>query len=47
MRTSLIDGGWPVNWAEDVVDDNLVIASFFPTGTVIERSFDDFYPRDA
>lgn len=45
IRMSLIDGGWPVNWPEDVVDENLVIASAFPTGTVIERSFDDFFPR--
>ncbi|BBY98319.1 DUF7715 family protein [Mycolicibacterium fallax] len=47
MRMSLDDGGWPVEWAEDVVDDNLIIASVFSVGTVIERSFDQFRPRAA
>lgn len=47
MRMSLGDGGWPAEWAEAVVDDNLAIASVYPTGTVIEREFDEFRPRAA
>jgi hypothetical protein len=47
MQTSLSDGGWPPDWAADIVDDNLTIASAFPVGTVIERRLDKFRPRTA
>jgi hypothetical protein len=45
FRTSLRDGGWPVEWAEGVADENLEIASWAPVGTVIERRLDDFCVR--
>ena len=45
MRTSLTDGGWPPEWAADVADDNICIASVFPVGTVIERRLNEFWPR--
>jgi hypothetical protein len=45
MRTSLADGGWPTEWAEEVTDDNLIMAAMFPTGTVIERRLNGFMPR--
>lgn len=47
MQTSLADGGWPQDWAAEVVDDNLTIASAFPAGTVIERRLDGFQARAA
>ena len=45
MRTSLTDGDWPPEWAEEVAVDNVCIASVFPVGTVIERRLDEFRPR--
>lgn len=47
MRMSLADGGWPAEWAEAVIDDNLAIASVHATGTVIECEFDEFRARTA
>jgi hypothetical protein len=37
VETSLRDGGWPVEWADDVAEDNLYAASQFPAGTVVQR----------
>jgi hypothetical protein len=37
FETSLRDGGWPVEWADDVAEDNLYAASQFPAGTVVQR----------
>lgn len=45
MQTSLADGGWPSDWAVEVVEHNLMIASGFPVGTVIERRLYEFSPR--
>lgn len=45
LRTSLADGGWPTEWAEDVADENLAIASDLPAGTVIGRRNDVFVVR--
>lgn len=47
MRMSLTDGGWPAEWAGAVIDDNLAIASAYPTGTVVEREFDKYRARTA
>ncbi|MFA5708720.1 hypothetical protein [Mycolicibacterium sp.] len=47
IQTSLADSGWPQNWAAEVVHDNLMIASMFPAGTVIERRLDGFSARAA
>lgn len=40
FQTSLADGGWPAEWAEDVVEDNIYAASQFPVGTVVGRRLD-------
>jgi hypothetical protein len=45
FKTSLPDGGWPMEWAEDVADDNLDLAARLPAGTVIERRLDTFCVR--
>lgn len=45
FRTSLADGGWPREWAEDVADDNVFAASQFPAGTVVERRLDLLFSR--
>ncbi|WP_409434755.1 hypothetical protein [Mycobacterium sp. SMC-14] len=47
MHMSLVDGGWPAEWAAAVIDDNLAIASTYPAGTVIERKFDEYRARTA
>jgi len=47
FRTSLGDGGWPIEWAEDVADDNLSLAAQLPLGAIIIRELDDFYLRGA
>jgi hypothetical protein len=40
FQTSLADGGWPVEWAKDVAEDNIFAASQFPVGTVVGRKLD-------
>lgn len=45
--TSLPDGGWPIEWAEEVADDNLSIAAQLPVGAIIVRDIDQFYLRGA
>ncbi|WP_326546877.1 hypothetical protein QGN32_01230 [Mycolicibacterium sp. ND9-15] len=40
FQTSLQDGGWPAEWAEDVVEDNIFAASQFPVGTVVGRNLE-------
>lgn len=47
FRTSLADGGWPRAWAEDVADDNLVIACQLPVGSIIVRNHDELFLRGA
>jgi hypothetical protein len=47
FKTSLADGGWPVDWAEEVADDNLEIASQLPVGSNITRKLDNFFLRGA
>jgi hypothetical protein len=47
FSTSLVDGGWPRDWAEDVADDNIEIATMAPAGTIIVRRFEDLYVRGA
>lgn len=39
------DGGWPVEWAEAVADENLEIAAYFPAESVIGRRLDGFLLR--
>lgn len=45
FSTSLVDGGWPIEWAEEVADDNLAVADDLPVGTVIGRRLDGFLVR--
>jgi hypothetical protein len=45
FRTSLSDGGWPVEWADEVADDNMVIAAQLPVGTIIVRKLEQFFLR--
>jgi hypothetical protein len=45
FQTSLVDGGWPIDWAEAVADENLELAGRLPAGTVIERRLDAFCVR--
>jgi hypothetical protein len=45
FQTSLVDGGWPIEWAENVTDENLAIADHFPIGCVIGRQLDGFLLR--
>lgn len=45
FQTSLSDGGWPVEWAEAVTDENLEIAAHFPAESVIGRRLDGFLLR--
>jgi hypothetical protein len=45
FKTSLADGGWPAEWAEDVTKENLAIAARWPAGTVVERRLDGFNSR--
>lgn len=45
FRTSLKDGGWPVDWADDVADDNIFAAAQFPTGTVVGRRLESLISR--
>ena len=40
FRTSLADGGWPIDWADAVADENLAIAMDLPEGAVIGRRLD-------
>ncbi|OBF13037.1 hypothetical protein [Mycobacterium sp. ACS4331] len=47
FETSLGDGGWPVDWAESVADDNLEIAAQLPVGAIITRDRDQFFLRGA
>ncbi len=45
--TSLTDGGWPADWAEEVADDGLEIAAQLPVSSIIVRKFDAFFLRGA
>lgn len=45
FSTSLDDGGWPRQWAEEVADENLEIAAQLPVGSIIVRKFDDYFLR--
>ncbi|MFN8227324.1 MAG: hypothetical protein U0R18_11505 [Mycobacterium sp.] len=45
FRTSLADGGWPIDWADAVADENLAIAMDLPEGAVIGRRLDGFLLR--
>ncbi|BBZ35508.1 DUF7715 family protein [Mycolicibacterium confluentis] len=47
FETSLGDGGWPADWAENVADDNLEIAAQLPVGAIITRDRDRFFLRGA
>jgi hypothetical protein len=47
FKTSLVDGGWPVEWAEDVADENLEIAAQLPAGAIIVRKLDQYFLRGA
>lgn len=45
FETSLVDGGWPIEWADEVTDDIMCIAEDLPAGAVIGRRFDAFMLR--
>ena len=45
FQTSLVDGGWPIEWAEEVADDNLAVADDLSVGTVIGRRLDGLLVR--
>jgi hypothetical protein len=47
FKTSLADGGWPVEWAEDVADENLEIAAQLPAGAIIVRKLEQYFLRGA
>lgn len=47
FATSLADGGWPCEWAEDVAEQNLDIATRLPVGAIIVRKYDEYYLRGA
>jgi hypothetical protein len=47
FETSLRDGGWPVEWATAVGEDNLEIAAQLPVGSIITRELDNFFLRGA
>jgi hypothetical protein len=47
FETSLPDGGWPIEWALEIADDNLEIATQLPVGSIITRKLDDFFLRGA
>jgi hypothetical protein len=47
FNTSLVDGGWPSEWAEAVADDNLEIAAQLPAGTIIIRELERYFLRGA
>jgi hypothetical protein len=47
FETSLPDGGWPIEWAVEIADDNLEIAAQLPVGSIITRTLDDFFLRGA
>ena len=44
-ETTLADGGWPVESAEDFVEDNIYAASQFPVGAVVGRRLDVLISR--
>ena len=47
FRTSLSDGGWPPEWADDVADENLDIAAKLPAGAIIVRRLESYFLRGA
>jgi len=47
FRTSLSDGGWPIEWADNVADENLEIAAKLPAGTIIVRKLENYFLRGA
>jgi hypothetical protein len=47
FQTSLSDGGWPIEWADEVADENLEIAAKLPVGTIIIRELEKYFLRGA
>jgi hypothetical protein len=47
FQTSLPDGGWPVEWTDEVADQNLDIGAKLPVGTIIVRKLEDYFLRGA
>jgi hypothetical protein len=45
FETSLPDGGWPLEWAEEVAGDNMEIAAQLPVGSIIGRKLEQFFLR--
>jgi hypothetical protein len=47
LQASLRLEGWPTEWAVELADGMLELASLWPEGAVIDRRIDDFGPRVA
>ncbi len=47
FKTSLDDGGWPEEWAEEVADENLEIAAKLPVGAIVTRKLENYFLRGA
>ena len=45
FETSLVDGGWPAEWAEHCTHENLDIAATAPVGAIVERRLNAFFMR--
>jgi hypothetical protein len=45
FETSLSDGGWPIEWAEELADGNIEIAAQLPAGSIIDRKLEQFFLR--
>jgi hypothetical protein len=45
FHMSLADGGWPSELADEVATENLDLARWLPTGTVVERKLDGILVR--
>ena len=45
LRTSLSDGGWPAEWAEDIATDQIRFGADWPDRTILERHLDVFTKR--
>jgi hypothetical protein len=45
LRISMVDGGWPAEWAEPVAEAQAEFTARFQVGTVLERDLEEFSQR--
>lgn len=45
LRISMVDGGWPGEWAEPVAEAQSEFTARFQIGTVLERDLEEFSQR--